>query len=187
MEYKLIRSNRRTISIQINQDLSIVVRAPRRVSQREIDNFVKEKEPWINKHLKQIRERNEINEITPIDYLSEKEIKELGDKALEFIPERVRYFAGIIGVSYGRITIRNQKTRWGSCSSKGNLNFNCLLMLTPPEVIDYVIVHELCHRKEMNHSRAFWNEVGRVLPNYKECEKFLKREGVQIMRRNIRN
>ncbi|MDY3888895.1 MAG: M48 family metallopeptidase, partial [Agathobacter sp.] len=86
---------------------------------------------------------------------------------MEYIPKRVAYFADIMGVDYGRITIRMQKTRWGSCSSKGNLNFNCLLMLAPPEVIDYVVVHELCHRKEMNHSKAFWREVERVLPDYR--------------------
>lgn len=93
------------------------------------------------------------------------------------------YFAKQIGVTYGRITIRNQKTRWGSCSSKGNLNFNCLVMLTPLEVIDYVVVHELCHRKEMNHSKAFWAEVEKVLPNYKEQVKWLKENGGQIIGR----
>lgn len=92
-------------------------------------------------------------------------------------------YAKQIGVTYGRITIRNQKTRWGSCSSKGNLNFNCLLMLTPPEVIDYVVVHELCHRKEMNHSGAFWAEVEKVLPDYKEQVKWLKENGAQIIGR----
>ena len=90
------------------------------------------------------------------------------------------YFSKRIGVDYGRITIRNQKTRWGSCSSKGNLNFNCLLMLTPPEVIDYVVVHELCHRKEMNHSKKFWAEVEKVIPNYRDSEKWLKNEGSKI-------
>ena len=95
----------------------------------------------------------------------------------------MKYFAPQVGVSYGRITIRNQKTRWGSCSGKGNLNFNCLLMLTPPEVIDYVVVHELCHRKEMNHSKAFWDQVERILPDYKVSEAYLKKEGGAIMAR----
>lgn len=101
------------------------------------------------------------------------------------IPERAAYYAEIIGVSYGRITIRNQKTRWGSCSGKGNLNFNCLLMLTPPEVLDYVVVHELCHRKEMNHSKRFWNEVEKVLPDYWESRKWLKENGGRIIERVI--
>ena len=79
-----------------------------------------------------------------------------------------------LGVTYGRITIRHQKTRWGSCSSSGNLNFNCALMNTTPEIIDYVVVHELCHRKQMNHSALFWAEVEKVLPNYKELRSALK-------------
>jgi len=115
--------------------------------------------------------------------LTNDEIHVLADKALKYIPERVEYFARQIGVDYGGIAIRNQKTRWGSCSSKGDLNFNCLLMLTPPEVIDYVVVHELCHRKEMNHSKAFWSEVEKVLPDYKAQVKWLKDEGGNIMRR----
>lgn len=133
MEIIVIKSNRKTVAIQVNADLTVT------------------------------------------------EIKELADKALKYIPERVAHFARIIGVDYGRITIRNQKTRWGSCSSKGNLNFNCLLMMTPPEVIDYVVVHELCHRKEMNHSKAFWNEVEKVMPDYKAYIKWLKEEGHFLM------
>ncbi len=97
---------------------------------------------------------------------TEEEIYTLAQKALEYIPKRVEYYAKKIGVTYGRITIRNQKTRWGSCSSKGNLNFNCLLMLTPPETIDSVVVHELCHRKHMNHSPAFYKEVYKAYPDY---------------------
>ena len=108
-------------------------------------------------------------------------IKALADQALKIIPARVEYFARIIGVTYGNITIRNQKTRWGSCSSKGNLNFNCLLMLAPPEVLDYVVVHELCHRKQMNHSKEFWAEVEKAFPDYKKSIKWLKEEGSQIM------
>ena len=102
------------------------------------------------------------------------------------IPERVRYFAPKVGVDYGMITIRNQKTRWGSCSARGNLNFNCLLMLAPSEVIDYVVVHELCHRKELNHSPRFWAEVARVLPDYKRQERWLKENGKRLMARNVK-
>lgn len=105
------------------------------------------------------------------------EIHELVDKALIVIPEKVKKYAPIVGVTYGRITIRNQRSRWGSCSGKGNLNFNCILMLFPEEVIDYVVVHELCHRKHMNHSVAFYSEVERVFPKYRKCQRWLKENG----------
>ena len=118
-------------------------------------------------------------------YLTRREIEELAQRAMAAIPERVRYYAEGLHVTYGRITIRNQKTRWGSCSSKGNLNFNCLLMLAPPEVLDYVVVHELCHRMEMNHSKRFWSLVETVLPDYREQEKWLKGEGAVLLRRML--
>ena len=194
MNITIIRSNRKTLAIQINPDLSVTVRAPIYASQRDIERILKEKEGWIQKHIEKIREQEakrketqgeygEHGESVEREYLSRKEIQKLTEKALEYIPKRVSYFAKQIGVTYGRMTIRNQKTRWGSCSSKGNLNFNCLLMLTPPEVIDYVVVHELCHRKEMNHSKAFWAEVEEVLPDYKEQVKWLKENGGGIIKR----
>ena len=194
MNVKIIRSNRKTLAIQINPDLSVTVRAPIYASQREIGRILKEKEGWIQKHIEKIREqeakrkemygeKGEYGKSAEREYLSNEEIHKLAEKALEYIPKRVSYFAKQIGVTYGKITIRNQKTRWGSCSSKGNLNFNCLLMLTPPEVIDYVVVHELCHRKEMNHSGAFWAEVEKVIPDYKEQVKWLKENGAQIIGR----
>ena len=183
MNVTIIRSNRKTIALQVNPDLTVTVRAPKRMSDREIRLFVQEKESWIQKHVEQLRRRNEQYDAQGLEPLTFAELHELADRALEYIPERVAYFAGQMGVTYGRITIRNQKTRWGSCSSKGNLNFNCLLMLAPPEVIDYVVVHELCHRKEMNHSKAFWEEVARVMPDYKKALSWLKTEGGMVMRR----
>ena len=196
MNITIIRSNRKTLAIQINPDLSVTVRAPIYASQREIERILKEKEGWIQKHIEKIREQEakrketqgygengEQGEAIEREYLSSEEIHKLAQKALEYIPKRVSYFAEQIGVSCGGITIRNQKTRWGSCSSKGNLNFNCLLMLTPPEVIDYVVVHELCHRKEMNHSKAFWAEVEKVIPDYKKQVKWLKENGGGIIKR----
>ena len=106
--------------------------------------------------------------------LSEEERLKGVQKALCVIPERVEYFAEMMNVTYGRITIREQKTRWGSCSSKGNLNFNWKLVLMPEEVLDYVVVHELAHRKEMNHSERFWNHVEKVLPDYQARRKLLR-------------
>ena len=182
MKVKVIRSNRKTISIQVNTDLTVTVRAPVYATNKDIDKILHDKESWIMKHMEQIREQNVRYESSGLKHLTKAEIEDLADKALKYIPQRVEYFSKIVGVDYGRITIRNQRTRWGSCSSKGNLNFNCLLMLTPTEVIDYVVVHELCHRKEMNHSKNFWIEVEKVIPDYKRSVKWLKNEGSQIIR-----
>ncbi len=129
----------------------------------------------------QLKREQEAKDAPP--RLTDAEIRELADRAMSVIPERVEYYARLINVSYGKITIRNQRSRWGSCSSKGNLNFNCLLMLAPQEVIDSVIVHELCHRKHMNHSKAFYSEVYRVFPDYDRWDKWLKEHGEEIMRR----
>lgn len=181
MDVKIIRSNRKTVAIQVNSDLSITVRAPHFASEKDIEEILMKKEAWISKHIEEIKTRKKRFESESTDKFTPEKIKLLADKALEVIPMRVEYFANIMGVTYGNITIRNQKTRWGSCSSKGNLNFNCLLMLAPSEILDYVVVHELCHRKQMNHSKVFWLEVEKVLPDYKESIEWLKEEGCQLM------
>ena len=177
--YQIIRSNRKTIGIQVSAYGAVTVRAPYPVTNTEIDRFVREHEPWIRKQLKKAEEKQQIR--AEVRRLTADEIQDLARQALDVIPKRVAYYAPKIGVTYGRITIRNQKTRWGSCSSKGNLNFNCLLMLTPPEVIDSVVVHELCHRREMNHSARFYEEVLRVFPEYKKWHGWLKEHETELM------
>lgn len=185
--YHLIRSKRRrTLSLELSDKKGLIVRAPMRVSQTEIDRFVNEHRDWIVRNIDKLnRHREELAKKAPdsLPRLSMQEIRELAEKGSHIIPQRVRFYADRIGVTYGRITIRNQRSRWGSCSSKGNLNFNCLLMLTPPEVLDSVIVHELCHRKHMNHSQAFYDEIYRVFPDYDRWDKWLKKHGEEIMRR----
>lgn len=176
----VIRSGRKTLSIQLKSD-EIIARAPYRMKDKEIHTFIESKKDWIEKHLAAISEREK--KLSATVPFTEAEIKALAERARVLIPERVEYYAPKIGVSYGRITIRSQHTRWGSCSSKGNLNFNCLLVLFPPEVIDSVIVHELCHRKHMNHSPAFYAEVERVFPEYRKCSKWLKDNGAEHMAR----
>ena len=185
MEVDVIRSNRKSVAIQVNSDLTVTIRAPKNITQKDIEQILKDKEQWIQNSIEHMKQKKAQYDAMKVNPLTNEEINELADRALKYIPERVKYYAGVIGVSYGGITIRNQKTRWGSCSSKGNLNFNSLLMLTPPEIIDYVVVHELCHRKEMNHSKAFWREIEKVLPDYRNYEEWLKREGNMIMRRMI--
>lgn len=175
--YTVKRSDRKTLEICI-KDGEILVRAPRRVSDREIRRFVSDHEAWIQRHMQKQRESRE--EVVP---LSSEELKDLADKARRAIPERVKYYADIMGVTYGRITIRSQRTKWGSCTSTGNLNFNCLLMLAPPEVLDSVVVHELCHRRHMDHSAAFYEEVLTYCPDYRLHRQWLKDHGQTLLRR----
>ena len=118
--------------------------------------------------------------------LTSEDLRQLAKKAVSVIPLRVSYYARLMGVTYGNITIRAQRTRWGSCSQKGNLNFNCLLMLTPPEVIDSVVVHELAHRRQMNHSKQFYEEIYKVYPDYDRWNRWLKENGDIIMKRVVR-
>lgn len=178
---EIIRSNRKTIAIEIKSDATVLVRAPYFVKDAEIYRFVKKKERWILEQLEKVKERQRTAE--EVQKLTRDEVVQLADAALKVIPQRVRHYAEIMKVRYGRITIRSQKTRWGSCSEKGNLNFNCLLMLAPEEVVDYVVVHELCHLIEMNHSKAFWQQVERVMPDYKRHRQWLKDHGTEIMSR----
>lgn len=176
----IIRSARKTLSLQITPEGELLVRAPVRLPEREIQRFVREKQDWIETHLAAVRSANETGQRQPLD---ETAIRQLADQALTDIPPRVQAYARQMGVTFANITIRNQKGRWGSCSSRGNLNFNCLLMLSPEAVRDYVVVHELAHRRHMDHSADFWAEVAAVLPDYKEQVKWLKTNGAALLAR----
>ena len=178
ISYQIIRSSRKTMSLEIKADGSVVVRAPLRLSEAKIQKFVEEKQEWILKNLEKIQKRDAQKE--NVQKLSALERQHLQNKAYVVIPRRVAYYAEKLGVSYGKITLRQQKTRWGSCSSEKNLNFNWKLILAPPEVLDYVVVHELCHLKEMNHSKAFWDEVGKVMPEYETYKLWLKENGWKL-------
>ena len=171
--YRILRSNRRTTAIQIEKDGTVLVRCPQFVTDRYIRELIKEKEGWIRKKLAQRPVQTEL--------MSREQLRALTERAVEEIPKRVAHYAALMGVTYGRITIRNQKTRWGSCSSKGNLNFNCLLMLAPEQVMDYVVVHELSHRIYMNHSAAFWKTVEAYMPDYAQWRKWLRDNGASLM------
>lgn len=171
------------MQIVIKPDCSIVVKAPYRTSFTEIEKFIFEKRGWIEKNIAKMEERKrQVSDSKPITY---EEMQALADSALTYFPPLVKAWAERIGVKYGRITIRNQRSRWGSCTQAGNLNFNCLLMLLPEEIREYVIIHELCHRLEMNHSAAFWAEVEKHCPDYKALRKRLKEEGGAVMARRF--
>lgn len=179
-DYAVVRSGRKTVSLVFSAG-EFTVRAPWLMKDREIAAFVESHVSWMKKQLEKYSASCETAQHA--EKLTEEEIRALADRALEYIPKRAEYYAPLVGVEYGRITIRNQKTKWGSCSAKGNLNFNCLLMLAPPEVTDAIVVHELCHLKFMNHSADFYSEVKRVYPDYDRCNRWLKQNGASIMAR----
>lgn len=178
IEYHLIRSDRRSIGIEVDREGKVTVRAPYSCEKKRIDRFLLEKENWIRQKVKLQKEnamkRQEKRE------MPEAEKKYYRNLAREVLGARTGYYARKMGVTYGRISIREQKTRWGSCSSTGNLNFNWKLVLMPPELLDYVVVHELAHRKEMNHSPRFWAIVEKELPDY--CNR---REKLKILGRQL--
>ena len=220
IEVTVIRSKRKTLSIAIQPDGNLLVKAPLGLSDGEILKWIKSKTGWIIRQREKVLEQQNSN--PPKRYRTGERISYLGceyelevrisegragmvglleDKIVVFskedsedivenvlngwyveqakiwIPKRVRFFASQMGEQYKNIIIKNQKKRWGSCSSDRNLNFNWRLIRMPKDIIDYVVVHELCHLKQMNHSKAFWDEVEKVLPDYKIRKKWLDENG----------
>lgn len=180
IEYTLKRSKRKTVSAEVRGG-EVIVRAPNRMSKRDIEAFVQKHEGWIEKHLQRYREQQQ--QLDAVTKLTPREIDALYARAKAYLPDRARFFADRLGVDFGRITIRCQRTRWGSCSAKKNLNFNCLLMLAPPEVIDAVVAHEVCHLREMNHSKRFYALVTELYPDYRSRNQWLKENGKALMAR----
>ena len=177
MEYRILRSRRKSVSIQITPQGEVLVRCPLTLPKREIARILESRRTWIETHLQKAEASQAIAPLT------DAELQALSRQAARVIPEKCAHFARLARVDFGRITIRCQRTRWGSCSREGNLNFNCLLLLAPEEVLDYVIVHELCHRKQMNHSPAFWTEVAAIMPDFAESRRWLKENGGSLLAR----
>ena len=178
--YTVIRSSRKTIALEITRDGKLLVRCPNRMTTEYIENFIRDKAGWIEKHMP--AKSNE-----SVHPFTQAQIKEFAGITKTLLQPRLEYFAGQLGVGYNRVTVRSQRSRWGSCCKHKdgvyNLNFNCLLALVPPEVMDYVVVHELCHIREMNHSKAFWALVETILPDYKSRKKWLREQGGELIRR----
>ena len=179
IQVEVVYSARRTLGLEVKADGSVLARVPRRMPDQAVKEFVEERREWIVEKwfLMQDRRRAE-EERGPRDYEGDPALERwYREQARKRIAWRTAYFARHMGVTYGRISIRAAKTRWGSCSAEGNLNFHWKLILMPPEILDYVVVHELAHRKEMNHSDRFWAEVERVLPDYRQRRAWLKEHG----------
>ena len=212
---KVIRSNRKTISLQINDDATLIVRAPFKVSDEIINRVILKHSNWIEKKKKEMKSREVKfskkefvngegflylgnyyrlrlvkNQETLLNFengffLSKEYSAHAKDifidwykrRAHEKISERVRWYAQKRGFKYNKINITNAQKRWGSCSYKRNLNFSWRLIMAPLSVIDYVVVHELVHLVEKNHSRAFWNKVKMLMTDYKKHQEWLKRNG----------
>ena len=182
------RSRRKSLEIEISKSKEIIVRAPLRTPNSEIRAFIQEHKEWIQDSLKKAKAQelayqDHLREIGADKPYTEEELLQMKKDAIKLLPSRCEYYAPLMGVSYNRIAIKAQRSRWGSCSTKKNLNFNCLLMLCPAEIQDYVVVHELSHLKEMNHSPAFWAEVGKILPDYKIRRRWLRSQGEALIAR----
>ena len=182
LPYTLIRSNRKSCSISITPDGRITVRVPLRISDREIRHLLTDRQNWIiTKYLEQQQKQARM----PVSDLTDAQRAALTQRyiaaAREYFPKRAAHFQQFTGGTYSRITIRDQKTRWGSCSARGTLSFNWRLMLAPPAILDYVVVHELCHLTHMNHSPAFWQAVEAVCPDYRDSRRWLKEHGQELV------
>lgn len=172
---RIVRTSRKTMALQIEEDGQVTVRVPRTVTEAQAEEFARRHGEWILK----TREKVLQNASWRRSYTEAE--KQTGKQRLSRkLEERLLLFASVMGVSYGRVSIRDQRTRWGSCSGKGNLNFNWKLSLVPDEILDYVVVHELAHRIEMNHSANFWREVEKILPDYRERRMWLKENGGRL-------
>lgn len=169
MDLEIIYSNRKTISITVKEG-GVIVRAPRGISQARIDSFINKNLAWIEKRIEITK-----NQHDPIASMTDAQIKQLRELARTYLTAKTEEYSEIMGLKFGRITITGAKTRFGSCSSKGNISYSYRLMLYPEAAIDYVVVHELAHLVEMNHSRRFYAIVEKVLPDYKERVKLLKK------------
>ena len=166
MHYELIRSRRKTMSLEVTRDRRRVVRAPLRAQQEAIDALVKKHEAWAQKHRSTMP--------PPLPEPTAEEIAALKRRASEILPGKVAHWSAVTGLKPTGLKITTARKRFGSCSGKNSLCFSCYLMRCPEEAIDLVVVHELCHIKEKNHGPRFYALLAQYLPDHKERKKLLK-------------
>ena len=171
MDFRLVRSRRKTLAIEVTREGNLVVRAPLRCPQKTIDSFVAGRRDWIEAALQRQKER-----LAAHPPLTESEIESLRQQAKTYIPGRVALWGQRMGLAPAAVKITSARTRFGSCSSKNSLCFSLYLMQYPPAAIDAVVVHELCHMRHRDHSPAFYAEVERWLPDYRQREKLLRQQ-----------
>ena len=167
--YRIIYSSRKTLALEVTKYLEIIVRAPNRVSQKVIEDFVKRHEGWIEKATNRVKQKIE-NEVT-LTLEQEAKLKAL---AKEILPEKVKYYVKLTGLTPTALHITSAKTRFGSCSGKNSVSLSWRLIMYDEKAIDYVVLHELCHIKHHNHSDKFYALVEKYMPDYKKRAKLLK-------------
>ena len=166
----------RRLRLTIHSDGALVVTMPRGLSRHFVEQFINKKSQWIITKQDYFKKhpQSQVIRHTKKDFLERKDV------ALSLAEDRIKYFNDLYKFSVNKITIRNQKTRWGSCSRKGNLNFNFKIVFLPSHLADYIIVHELCHLGEFNHSKRFWNLVVKAVPDYLDLRKELRKNGLAL-------
>lgn len=161
MKIEYIKSNRKTLALEITKDLRILVRMPRTCSMKRAEQFLRDHADWLEHHLKRQQQRAAKYDLT------DEQIENLRQRAKEVIPERVAYYAKLTGLTPSAVHITSAKTRFGSCSAKNRLNFSLYLMLYSEGAIDYVVLHEICHIGFKNHSKQFYDLIGQYMPEYR--------------------
>ena len=180
-KFTVIRSSRKTLCVTVGAGGEVTVKAPRFLSDRRIREFIAENSSFIeNARAKALSVSDAAEAAGPY---TEADIRKMKDKAASEFPGIVKLYADKLGVSFGRITVRRQKTKWGSCSSGKNINLNILLCDCPENVMHSVIAHEVCHLKHMDHGKDFYRELYAIFPDYDKCRKWLKDNGSLLNRR----
>lgn len=172
----LVSTRTKRIRITICSDGSLKVTVPKYVPHTIVEDFLLNKSRWILEKIEECKNNQQSSLLTTSNrtYTTHKE------KARAFVSKKVEYFNRVYNFKWNKISIRNQKTRWGSCSKKGNLNFNYKIVLLPEYLSDYIVVHELCHLKEFNHGKKFWSLVAETLPNHMELRKELQKNSLRF-------